>query len=143
MKAHLITIATALTLSAVSPAAADQYEGQYGAAGDCAAMGKSATQCWIDIKRSGKGYVVDFVVADRMDASKVVCKQNFKLRHGKVEDAVNRTILDGLVGQHGGNLVSLWSNGTGGITMAGGTNNVFVCQGKFVWSGFYEFFGDY
>lgn len=142
MKAIYI-FATALALAA-SPASADDYVGQYGAAGDCAAKGKSAAQCWIDIKKTGKGYTVDFVVADRMDASKVVCHQALKMRLGKIEDDVIGTTLDGLVGELGDNLVHLWSNDGGGVTITSRTRNILsVCKNKYAMNGFYEFFGDY
>ncbi len=51
---------------------ADMWVGEYGGTSGC--MQKN-TQCWLDIRLTGKKtYSVDLIVADRFDAKKIKCK---------------------------------------------------------------------
>jgi len=46
----------------------DPFIGDYG--GDCG----PDVQCWVEVEKAGKDYRASFIAADRMDASKVLCR---------------------------------------------------------------------
>jgi hypothetical protein len=72
----------------------DPYEGEW--AGDCG----TKFQCWIEIEhKSGKNYNLRFVAADRMDASKVLCKQDIAMERGRLEFTVHENYDDALSGE--------------------------------------------
>ncbi len=145
MKTYIICAAAAAMLSydIADAKAADKYVGEYAGTDNCAFNNpKLQTQCKVVIKKAGKAYKVDFVVADHFDASKVVCKVSFNMKPGMAEDTNSRTVRKGLVGQFNGNSVNLFAEGPGEIFMIGGIKNDIVCGGKFVWSGLYGEIGD-
>ena len=138
-------VATAmLGFGIVGAQAADKYVGEYAGRDNCAwNNSKLQTQCKVVIKKSGKtSYKVDFIVSDLFDARKVVCKVNFTMKSGDVDDQPNRRTRKGLVGHYKNVMAGLWIEGQGEIQMVGGLTNDIVCGGKFVWSGFYGEIGD-
>lgn len=58
-----------LVLAATSAMARDRWTGEW--SGDC---GEGGIQCWVAIQPVRAGYAVSWVVADRVDASRVLCR---------------------------------------------------------------------
>lgn len=93
LSAAAVLFSMSAGLATIHAADRDPYEGEW--AGDCG----TKFQCWIEIERkSGKAYNLRFVAADRMDASKVLCKQDISMEHGRLEFTATMNYDDTLSG---------------------------------------------
>lgn len=125
-----------LTATAANVQARDRFEGDY--SGDCGV----GVQCWVEVEHlKGKDYIVVFIVADRVDATKIRCKVTSLMDRGEVlyspeeswDDALGGTFQDSntyaAIG-HGGSLI-----------LGGGLTAGQAC-GKYYWKQEYYAFGD-
>lgn len=68
----------------------DPFIGDYG--GDCG----PDVQCWVEVEKAGKDYKASFIAADRMDASKVLCRLDSHMDRGQVLYSPEETFEDAL-----------------------------------------------
>jgi hypothetical protein len=129
-----LTLAFAVVCFSATSAFADLI-GEYASSGTCSKSEK--TQCWFEFKKSGKGFVGRHVVADRMDANKVLCSTKLSVKV-HVDTIHGQTSYHGKLGSAG---IYIRAFDDGRAEIVGDTPNPKVCK-KYGWMGEYGVIGD-
>lgn len=131
----IFAAAILLSASASNAQERDPFIGDYG--GDCG----PDVQCWVEIEKAGKDYKVSFFAADRMDASKVLCKVDSLMDRGQVLYSPQETWDDALGGTFQGSNTYAAIGNSGGLVLGGGLTAGRACDVYF-WKQEYFAFGD-
>lgn len=132
----LTTLALALAIAFIGTTSAfADLSGEYASAGTCSNSQK--TQCWFEFSKSGKGFVGKHIVADRMDAKKVLCSTPVSVKI-HVDTIHGQKSYHGKLGR-GGIYIRAFDDGRAEIV--GDTLNPKVCK-KYEWMGEYGMIGD-
>jgi len=91
-------IATVAVLSLSSSAYASDLSGIYASSGTCSNSEK--TQCWIEVKDKRNSLEIRHVVADRMDANKVLCSTKIIAKKVDTSTAIEQQ-YSGRIGKDG------------------------------------------
>ncbi len=137
MKAFAGAVLLTLSLAGVSHAY-DPFEGEWGSTESCA----EGTQCWLDIARDGAEYEVVYLAADRLDASKVLCRVASRMSRGPIRYSPHETYDDGLSGLFQGSNAYLAPVADGSVIMGGGLTAGLACD-QYHWPQIYFPLGDY
>ena len=131
----LSTLTLAFAAAFVATSAFADISGEHSSSDTCSKS--KSTQCWLDIKKAGKGYSVKHIVADRFDARKILCATSFN-----VEPHVS-TIYGqkSYLGKLAGDTVFIRAFNHGRIDLFEGAKNKKVC-GKYSFMGSYSEIGD-
>lgn len=113
------------TLSAAQAAPRDPFVGEWG--GNC----ENGAQCWLEIDKKGKLYSVAFVAADRMDASKILCRVDSTMERGYINYGPHEMYDDGLNGLVLGSVTYIAAGSDGSIGLGGGLT-AGLARGKFI-----------
>lgn len=139
MKSFTNSISAAAILLTASAALAqdrDPFVGEYG--GDCG----PDVQCWVEVEKAGKDYKVSFIAADRMDASKVLCRVDSMMDRGQVLYSPQESWDDALGGTfQGSNTYAALGVDGGSLILGGGLTAGRACD-VFFWKQEYYLFGD-
>lgn len=132
----ILTAAILLSASAAYSQNRDPFVGEY--SGDCG----PDVQCWVEVSKPGKDYLVTFVAADPMDASKVRCRVDSHMDRGQVLYSPEESWDDALGGTfQGSNIYAALGADGGSLILGGGLTAGRACD-KYFWKQEYYAFGD-
>ncbi|MCF6118963.1 hypothetical protein L2449_19080 [Mesorhizobium muleiense] len=110
LSAAAVLFSMSAGLATIHAAGRDPYVGEY-------SMECPQAQCWLEIEKGkGKTYNVRFIAADRVDASKVLCRADIPMERGPLSFTATEQYEDGLSGSYGDDpLVWILSFGNGSV----------------------------
>lgn len=106
-----VTAVAILFLGATAVEARDRWTGEWG--GDCG----QDVQCWVTITSASAGYAISWIVADRMDARKILCR--IDARTPKASWRLTGVTADGAAMIVTGGGAAIEVGGTGAVDCAG------------------------
>lgn len=123
LSAAAVLFSMSAGLATIHAAGRDPYVGEY-------SMECPQAQCWLEMEKGkGKTYNVRFIAADRVDASKVLCRADIPMERGPLSFTATEQYEDGLSGSYRDDpLVWILSFGNGSVgfisTTTGAGNSI-------------------